>query len=206
MISAWVRSTACFTSLKTSCGLVRIDAVSDFDARHFDWGRGCAGFDFVAAERAVLESGEPGGFAGEADVGGELALEHLASEGQLSVFVLEADAVADHGASHGGGEFRDEIAHLIGVRHEHELGLFRGEELFERGGEGVGSVGLELRRLDGVDFRDLFPGYFCGQRADAGADYGGFEGPSGGGGEGLARGDSFPGDAVEFGFALFDDD
>ncbi len=125
--------------------LVANDAIGNFDADGFD--RSCArsGFGLVSAKSSVLERGKPGSVAGEADVGGELALEHLAGEDQLSVFVFEADAVADDGASHGGGELGDEVAYLIGVRHQYELRLLRGEELFERGGEGVGRVRLELR-------------------------------------------------------------
>ena len=37
------------------------------------------------------------------------------------------------------------------------------------------------------------------------ADHRGFERPAGGGGNGLSGGDGFPGDAIQFAFALFDD-
>ncbi len=116
-------------SLKTSCGLLRITLSANFDFHGFDWGRACAGLRFIAAERSVLKRGEPGSVAGEADVGGELALKHLAGEDELAAFVFEADAVADDGASHGGRKFGDEVAHLIGVRHEYELRLLGAQEL-----------------------------------------------------------------------------
>ena len=155
MISACVRSTACLASLKTSCGLLRMTPSAISTADGFDRSGAGASFDFVSAKCSVLESHEPRGVAGEADVGGELALEHLAGEEQLVAIFFVADAVADGGASHRGREFGDEVAHLIGVRHQHQLGLLGGDELFERGGEGVGSVGLELRRLDRVNLGDF---------------------------------------------------
>ena len=73
------------------------------------------------------------------------------------------------------------------------------------GGEGVRRVGLELRGLDGVDLRDFLGSDFGGEGGTPAAHDGGFESPAGGGGDGLAGGDGFPGDAIEFAFALFDD-
>ena len=100
--------------------------------------------NLVPTKSSILKSDEPGRVAGEADIGCELALEHLASEEQLVSFFLVADAVADCSAIHGGGKFGHEIANLIGVWHQDELGLLRRDELFERGDERVGRVGLEL--------------------------------------------------------------
>src|SRR5208283_2352742 len=96
---------------------------------------------------------EPRAVAGEADVGRQLALKHLAREQELSTFVLEANAVADNAASHGRNELRNKIAHLIRMRHEHQPRLLRAEEPLQPGSESIGSVRLELRRLDGVDPR-----------------------------------------------------
>ena len=132
MISAWVRSTACLASLKTSCGLLRTTPSAMSTLHGLDRRGARAGFGLVAAESSVLESHKPGGIAGETDVGGELALEHLPGEEQLVAFFLIANAVADDGATHGGRELGNEIAHLIGVRHEHEPRLLVGDELFER--------------------------------------------------------------------------
>ncbi len=74
------------------------------------------------------------------------------------------------------------------------------------GGESIGSVGFELRRLDGVHFRDLLARDFVGKARDPAADNGSLERPAGFGGQGLSGGERFPGDAVQFSFALFDDD
>ena len=185
--------------------LVADYAIGDVDLHGFDRGGAGAGFGLVSAKSAVLKSGKPRSVAGEADVGGELALKHLTGEKQLAAFVLEADAVADHGAPHGRSQFGNKVAHLIGVRHQHELRLLRGEQLLERGGEGIGRVRLELRRFDGVDLADLLGGNFGGEGGGAASDHGGFESPAGSGGDGLTGGDGLPGDAVEFAFALFDD-
>ena len=47
------------------------------------------------------------------------ALKHLAGEDELAAFVLESDAVADDRSAHGGRELGNEVAHLVGVRHQH---------------------------------------------------------------------------------------
>ena len=57
------------------------------------------------------------------DVGGGFALEHLADEDEVAVFVAVADAVADHAFAERRGELGGEIAHLIGVREEDRSGL-----------------------------------------------------------------------------------
>jgi len=77
--------------------------------------------------------------------------------------------------------------------------------LLERGGEGIGRVRLELRRFDRIDLRDLLSRDFGGEGGSATSDDGCFEGPAGGGSDGLAGGDRLPRDTVEFPFALFDD-
>ena len=164
MISAWVRSTACLASLK-SFGLVANHAVGDFDVHGFDRSGRAARFHFVSAKCAVLEGREPWGIAGEADIGGEFALEHLASEQQLAAFVLVSDGVADERAVQRRREFRGKVAHLVGVRHQHQLGLLLLDKAFQRGRETVRSVGLELRRLDGVHFADFLCRNFAGNAA-----------------------------------------
>ena len=186
--------------------LVANDAIGNFDAVTVSTGAALAPASALSPRNAPFwKVANHGASPSEADVGGELALEHLAGEEQLAVFVLEADAVADDGASHGGGELGDEVAHLIGVRHQHQLRLLRGEELFERGGEGIGRVGLELRRFDRIDLRDFLGRDFGGEGRRVCPDDGGFESPAGGRGDGLSGGDRLPGDAVQFAFALFDD-
>jgi hypothetical protein len=91
------------------------------------------------------------------------------------------------------------------VRHQHQLWLLRGDELFERSGEGVGRIGLELRRFDRIDLRDFLCGDFGGEGLCVASDDGSFKSPAGGGGDSLPGRYGFPGDSVEFAFALFDD-
>ena len=112
----------------------------------------------------------------------------------------------DGGASHGRSQLGNKIAHLISVRHQHQLGLLRFDELFERSRESVWGVGLELGRLDRIDLRDLLGGNFVGKIPHAAADDCSFERPTGLSRKSLTRGERLPGDAVQFAFALFDDD
>src|SRR5258708_17389110 len=100
--------------------LVSHHAVGDIDFYRFNRGGTCAVLSLVFAKRAVLKCCEPRSIARKADVGGQLALKHLPSKKQLAVFVLETDAVADDGASHGGGEVWGGSAHLISGAHQHE--------------------------------------------------------------------------------------
>ena len=76
----------------------------------------------------------------------------------------------------------------------------------QRGREGVGRIGFEFRGLDGVDFRDFLARDFVGEACDSASRDRGFERPAGFGGQGLPGGEGLPGDAVQFSFALFDDD
>ena len=55
----------------------------------------------------------------------ELALKHLAREDELVAFFLIADRIADDGAFHRGRQLGNEVAHLVGVRHQDELRLLR---------------------------------------------------------------------------------
>src|SRR5258708_14986998 len=102
-------------------------AVGDIDFYRFNRGGTCAVLSLVPAKSAVLKCGEPRSIAGKADVGGQFALKHLPGKKQFAVFVLEADAIADDGASHGGGQLGDEVSHLISLRPQYELGLLRGD-------------------------------------------------------------------------------
>ena len=69
----------------------------------------------------------------------------VARKDQLFAFLLVADAVGDRGALHGGRQLGDEIAHLVGVRHQHHFWLPGSDELFQRSGKGVWCVRFELR-------------------------------------------------------------
>ena len=140
--------------------------------------RARSGFYFVSAECPVLESHKPGSAPGKAYVGSQLALKHLAGKEQLLPFFLVADAVADYRASHGSGQLGDEIAHLVGVRHEHQLWLPGRKELLERGGERVGRVALQLRGFYGIHLGQFLAGNFVRETCDAAAEHRSFEGPA----------------------------
>src|SRR5438034_763450 len=82
-----------------------------------------APFGPVTAKRAGLESDEMRRLARERNVGGKLTLEHLPREQQLVAFFAEADGIADERASQRGAELRSEVAHLVGVGHQHQRRL-----------------------------------------------------------------------------------
>ena len=129
MISACVRSTACLASLKDFRRFVADHAIRDVDGHRLDRSCAGAGFGLVAAKCAVLEGGEPWASLVKLTSAASFALKHLASEDELAAFVLESDAVANNGTSHGRRKLRDEIAHLVGVRHQYELRLLGAEEI-----------------------------------------------------------------------------
>ena len=166
----------------------------------------CTLLHLVGAKRSGLEAGEPGTAAGDRNIGGELALEHLPNKQQLAVLVFESDAVGNQGDAERGGELGSKIPHLVGVRHEHEFGLALLDEILEGRGKSVGRVTGELFALDGVNLGDLFGRDFAGDSAEIIADDGGLDRPAGLRRNGLRSSKRLPGDAVQFAFTLFDDD
>jgi hypothetical protein len=93
--------------------------------------RGMCG-DQVGAKGASLKRCKPWRCALERHVRSRLALKHLPHENEFAAFVAVTDAVADHALAEHGGKFRGEIAHLIGVRKQHQV-RFRGvDDLLER--------------------------------------------------------------------------
>ena len=197
MISAWVRSTACLASLKGASGLLRT-TLSPISTCTVSTGAGAEPvFDFVAAECAVLEGREVGRLSGKGNVRRKLALEHLPGEQQLAAFVLVAGGVADERAIQSGRQLGSEVAHLVGMRHQHQLGLLLVDELFESRDESVRRVRLQQRRLDVVHLGDFLSRNLRGDFGDAAADDGGFQRPSGIGGDGLRAGERFQGNAIQ---------
>src|SRR5215469_10264671 len=93
----------------------------DVDCLYGRGGRCC--FSLIAAKGAGLKSCEIGWLDGEGDVCGKFALKHLPRKKQLLALFVESDNVADERAAHCGDELRSEVAHLIGVRHQHQRGL-----------------------------------------------------------------------------------
>src|ERR1019366_5354442 len=80
-------------------------------------------YDLVATKCTVLEGREIWRASDEADVRRELSLEHLASESQVAALVLVADGIANERTIQPGRQLGSEVAHLVGVRHQHQLGL-----------------------------------------------------------------------------------
>ena len=160
MISACVRVDGLLGFFENFLRLIANHSVGDFNIHRFNRSRARARLGFVAAERTVLEGREPRSIAGEAHVCREFALEHLAGEDQLAAFILESDAIADDCASHRSRQLGNEVAHLIGMRHQDQLRLLGCQELLQRRGEGVRRVRLEFRRLDRINFRDFLRGNF----------------------------------------------
>ena len=92
MISACERSTACLASLKELPGWVRITPSAISTLHSLNRGSGAAVLHLVSAISAPLwKLANHGAVAGEAHIGGELALEHLPREQQLAALVLVAD-------------------------------------------------------------------------------------------------------------------
>ena len=154
-MGACVRSTACLASRKSSSGLVRICSGFRSTATVRDRRGRRAARDLIAAKRAGLKRRKPRRRAGKRHVGRRLALEHLAHEDQPAVFVAVADAIADHALAERRGQLRREIAHLVGVRQQHQVGLGLRDRLAERDGEAVGRVVFEQVVLDQQHFGEL---------------------------------------------------
>ena len=72
---------------------------------------------------------------------------------------------------HRRGQLRREIAHLIGVRQQHEIRLRAFDHLAQRDAIAVRRVFLEQIVLDQQDFVELLAGQFVGKRRDAFADH-----------------------------------
>src|SRR5262249_15350171 len=86
------------------------------------------------------------------------------NEDEFPAFAAKTDAVANHALAEHSGKFRREIAHLVGVREEHEVRLGGFDDLLERGAKTVGSVGVEYVVLDEEHFSDVLGGDFHGKR------------------------------------------
>ena len=114
-------------------------------------GRGAV-FNLIAAKRAVLQGNEVGRLASKTDVGSEFPLKHLPHKEQLLALFLIADHIRNQTTAERRGQLRREVAHLVGVRHQHQTRLFAADELLQRGHEGIRSVFGQRRRLERIDF------------------------------------------------------
>src|SRR6202047_4718370 len=130
IISACVKSTACFASLKTSCGLFRTTASG---TSTFTVSIGAAAapaptrppppsrFAFVGGERAILKGHKVRPRARKAHVGHKLSLKHLPREQQLPAFILVPDRVGEGSRLQGRRQLRYKIPNLVRMRHQHQL-------------------------------------------------------------------------------------
>src|ERR1700693_2591531 len=96
--------------------------------------------DEVRAKGARLKGSEPGCGALKGDVGRGLALKHLAHENQLAAFVAITNAIANHSFAKPGGKVGREVANLIRVREQHQIGLGGVDDLRESNTVSIRSV------------------------------------------------------------------
>ena len=116
------------------------------------------------------------------------------------------DTVADHSLLHGSSEFRREIAHLIGVRQQHEIRLRAFDHLPQRDGIAVRRVLREQVVFDEKHFVELVAGKLVGERGDTLADDDARERAFGLCGDLLRGGERLKADFVPFRVALLGDE
>ncbi len=183
-----------------------LNAVGDVGIDGFDRRGRSAGFRFVTTESAGLERNKVRRGAGKGNVGGEFALEHLAGKDQLVTGFMKANGVTDERALKRRGQLRGEVAYLVGMRHQHQCGLFLVYEIFERGHDAIRFVPGQFGRIDHSHLGQLFGGNFLADCGDAAAEDRGLYGRARFSSNGLRRRHGFPGDAVQFAFTLFSND
>src|SRR6185312_16149593 len=183
--------------------LVALDAIGDIGTDSFDRCGRCAGFSFVATKSASLECNKVRRGTGKGNVGGELALEHLAGEDQLVTIFAEANGVTNKRALKRRGELGSKVAHLVGVRHQHQSRLFLVDEVFESGDNTIRLVPGQLGRVDHGDLGQLFGGDFLGNTGDAAAKESSLNRGAGFSGNGLRGRNRLHGNAVQLAFTLF---
>src|SRR5262249_34928006 len=127
------------------------------DGSPVDWRlAGCVRFDKISAKCARLERGEPGTSAQERHIRRRLTLKHLPDEDQLASFVAIAHAIADHPFAERGGQLRREVADLIGMRKENQIGPGGFDDLFERDAVAIGGVSVQQVVLDENNLGNTF--------------------------------------------------
>jgi hypothetical protein len=135
-----------------------------------------------------------------------LTLKHLADEDELAAFILVGDAVADHSLPQHRGEFRREVADLIGVREENEIRLRGLDDLLERDAVAVGRVVFEQVVLDEQNFSNVFGGEFVSEGRDTFANDERGDGAAGVFRDVLRRCECFEAGVVPLVLALLGDD
>ena len=88
-----------------------------------DGSRARAARDGIFAKRRRLKRDEVGRFTHQFHIGAIFALEDLAHEDELAVFVPIAQAIAHQAAIQRRGKLGGKVAHLIGVAEDHQARL-----------------------------------------------------------------------------------
>ncbi len=169
-MGACVRSTACLASRNSSSGLRSNLLRFEVHRNGSHWRLRGALRHQIRSKRARLKGCEPGGRAFEHHIRRGLALKHLAHKNQFPVFVAVADAVANHAFAERRGQLGREIAHLISVRQQHQIGLGLRDHLLESDGVAIGRVRREQIVLNEQHFIELAGRKLAGQRRNAFAD------------------------------------
>src|SRR5215467_10477867 len=121
----------------------------------------------VGPKSTGLKRSKPRRGTSERDVRSSFALEHLSHKNELPTFVAVADTVANHAFAKHGGEFGSEIADLIGMRKQNEIGLCGFDDLLESNTEAFRRVGFEQIMLDEQNFGYVFRGEFVREGSNA---------------------------------------
>jgi len=128
--------------------------------------RGALRARLVRAVCARLQRREVRRGAGEARVHVHLALKKLPRQNQLPVVDAVRNGAAHRHFAQGGGQLRQEIANLVGVREKHDGRLRLLEKLPQRDGVSIRRVVLEQRVLHRVDFLEMPRRQLSGKVAD----------------------------------------
>src|SRR6185503_16413138 len=99
--------------------------------------------NLISPERASLKGHKPRSIATETHIRGKLPLKHLAGEKRFAAVLPKTDTVADDRSPHRGRQFRNEVTHLIGMRHQYKTGLSGRYELLQCRRERIRRVGFE---------------------------------------------------------------
>ncbi len=165
MISAAVRSTARADSRNGSRGLARIAPAFRSGAKFSTCA--VAFSELIRSKRAGLDGCKVRLASARLHVGIQFALKELPHENRRAGFHAKADRVADQHLIEPRGQLRREIAHLVGVREEHNRRIDFADQLLERGRVAVGRVGCQQRMFDSVDPVQLLASQFTGERGNS---------------------------------------
>ena len=124
----------------------------------------------------------------------------------MPTVVAISDAIANHAPAQRSRQLGREVAHLIGVRHENQIGLGLRDGLGQRQRKTVRSVFLEQVVLDQQHFGPCGGRQLIGKRANAFAGDSGGQAAAGFRGNLLRGGQGLKAGRIPLAFALFGDD